>query len=59
MKIHLSEKTETEFKNNILPKMNNWLHNQLNKPETQNLGYETMIIELLTDAFKTHEIRYL
>ena len=48
-----------EFVKGILPKMRSWMQNQLSKPETQFLGYETMIVEWAEDKHVLHEIRYL
>ena len=54
-----NDEASNEFVKTILPKMQVWIKNQLNKPETQILGYETLLVEWFNEKHLLHEIRYL
>ena len=59
LKDDYNEEAAQDFVKHILPKMKKWIIEQLSKPETQVLGYETLIVEWFEKKHAFHEIRYL
>jgi len=59
LKSDYSDEAAQDFVGYILPNMLMWIKKQLNKPGTQILGYETLIIEWFETKHELHEIRYL
>jgi hypothetical protein len=55
----LSETSRLKFTDHLLPQMKNWLGQQLAKPETEIVGVEQLLVELIGSQYKTHELRFL
>lgn len=49
----------TEFHNQILPSIKEWVHNQTSKPETAVLGVEQCIIEWNGKTHLLHHLKFL
>jgi len=48
-----------EFKSDILRTMSAWINKRTERNDTENMGYETLLVEWDKEEHKKHEIQYL